>query len=50
MYNHGQNICENLKLSYEIAHYGKSSISIFREFFASIDKIFFFGGTLGTRL
>ena len=27
----------------EIVHYEKSSISIFKESFASIDKIFFFG-------
>ena len=28
----------------------KSSISIFEEIFASIDKIFILGGRLGTRL
>ena len=27
--------------------YGKSSISIFKDFFASIDKIFISGGRLG---
>ena len=31
-------------------HYGKSSISIFQQFFASIDTIFILGGKLGTRL
>ena len=31
----------------EIGHYGKSLISIFKESFASIDKIFFLGGTPG---
>ena len=31
-------------------HYGKSLISIFQEFFASIDKMFNLGGRLGTRL
>ena len=49
-YNHGKNIREKLQSSCEIVHYGKSSISIFRESFASIDKIFFLGGRLGTRL
>ena len=38
------------KFSCEIAHYWKSSISIFKESFASIDEIFFLGGRLGTRL
>ena len=33
-----------------IAHYGKSSISIFKQFFACIDKILISGGRLGTRL
>ena len=33
-----------------MAHYGKSSSSFFKEPFASIDKIFFFGGRLGTSL
>ena len=49
-YNHGKNISEKLYFSYEIAHYGKSSTSSFKEPFASIDKIFFLGGRLGTRL
>ena len=31
-------------------HYGKSLISVFREFFASINKIFILAGRLGTRL
>ena len=31
------------EFSCEIAHYGKSSIYIFKESFASIDKIFFLG-------
>ena len=34
----------------EIAHCGKSSISIFEQFFTCIDKIFILGGRLGTRL
>ena len=32
--------CPWLQLSYEIVHYGKSSISIFQKIFASTDKIF----------
>ena len=31
-------------------HYGKILISVFQEFFASIDKIFILAGGLGTRL
>ena len=34
----------------ELAQYGKSLISIFQEFFASINKIFILAGRLGTRL
>ena len=34
----------------EIAHCGKSSISIFQEFFASVQKIFILAGGLRTRL
>ena len=49
-YNHGQNIWEKLWFLFEIAHYEKSLISIFKESYASIDKIFFLGGRLGTRL
>ena len=32
------------------AHCGKSPASVFQEFFASIDKIFILGGSLGTGL
>ena len=49
-YNHSQNIRDKLHFSCETAHYGKSSISIFQQLFASIDKIFILGGRLGTRL
>ena len=49
-YNHSQNIRDKLHFSCETAHYGKSSISIFQQLFASIDKIFVLGGRLGTRL
>ena len=35
-------------LEWEIAHYGKILISVFQEFFASINKIFIFAGGLGT--
>ena len=34
----------------EIAPYGKGSIPIFQEFFASIEKILIFEARLGTRL
>ena len=34
----------------EIAHYGKSSISIVQEFWTIIEKIFILAGTLGTSL
>ena len=47
-YSREQNISEKLKFSCETVHCGKSSISIFKESFASIDKIL--GGRLGTRL
>ena len=50
VYSHGQNIWEKLQFSCEIANYGKSSISIFKNSLASIDKIFLLGGRLGTRL
>ena len=33
----------------EIVHYGKSSISVFQEIFASTDKIFISGGRIITR-
>ena len=42
-YNPGQNISDKLKFFCELAPYGKSSISIFQEFFTCIDKIFNFG-------
>ena len=48
-YYHGQNIWDKL-FSCEIAYYGKSSISIFQQFFASISKIFILGVGLGTKL
>ena len=35
--------------SFEIVHYRKSLISIFQEFFFSINKILIFAGTLGAR-
>ena len=39
-----------MRNSSTMVHYGKSSISIFKESFASIDKIFFLGRRLDTRL
>ena len=45
-----QNISYKLQFFCEIAPYGKSSISIFQEFFASIDKILILRAGLSTRL
>ena len=49
-YNYGQNVWDKLWFSCEIAYYAKSSISIFKESFASIEKTFFLGGRLDARL
>ena len=49
VYNPDQNISDKLFFC-ETAPYGKSSISIFQEFFASIDKILILGAALSTRL
>ena len=38
--NPSENIWDKLKFSCEIAHYGKSSTSVFQEIFISTDKIF----------
>ena len=43
-------ILDKLQFSCEIAHYGKSLISLFQEFFDSFDKILILWGRLGTRL
>ena len=43
-HNHSQGI------SCEIAHYGKSLISVFQRFFASMNKILILMGKLDTRL
>ena len=43
-YNRRQKIGEKLFFPCETVHYGKSSISILKESFASIDKIFLLGG------
>ena len=45
--NLGLNSGKGLRVT---AHYGKSSISIFQQFFASTDNIFILGVRLGTRL
>ena len=37
------------QFSCEIVHYEKSLISLFEEFFASINKIFILAGQVGTR-
>ena len=39
-----------LTLVFEIAHYGKSLISVFQGFFANINKTFIFTRRLDTRL
>ena len=38
---HPPNVCDKLQFSCEIAHYRKSSISVFQEIFASADKVLF---------
>ena len=38
--NNSQNVCEQLEVSSDIAHNGKGLISVFAEFFASINKNF----------
>ena len=48
--NHEQNIWDKLLFSCEIGHFGKSSVSIFHEIFASIDKIFILGARLCSRV
>ena len=48
--NHSQNIWDKLWFSFETAHYLKSLIFVFQEFFACIDKIFILIGRLGNRL
>ena len=40
----------NSSFHVKILHHGKSLISVFQEFFASINNIFILAGTLGTRL
>ena len=50
IYNNGQNIWDKLYFSSEIAYYKEISNTVFQEAFASIDKIFFLRGGLGTRL
>ena len=48
--NHSQNIWDKLYFSCEIAHYGKSLISVFQEIFTSfIDKILISEEGLSTR-
>ena len=49
IYNPGQNISDKLYFFCEIAPYGKSSISIFQEFFTSIEKILILGARLSAR-
>ena len=49
-YNHGKNMWNNELFTCEIIQYGKSSISAFQQFFASIDKVLILWGRLSTRL
>ena len=48
--NPGKNISDKLYFLCEIAPYGKSSISIFQECFASVEKFLILGARLGARL
>ena len=41
VYNHSQNIWDKLYFSFEIVHYGKSSISIFSRFLLKLTKFSF---------
>ena len=47
--NHSQNILRQTLDLCEVAHKGKSSISVFQEFFTSTDKIFVSVDGLSTR-
>ena len=49
-YNHSQNIWDWLWFSYEIAHYGKTLISVFEDILASVKKILILAGGLGASL
>ena len=48
-YNHSENISDKPQFPCEIAHYRKSSVSVFQKIFNSTDKIFISGGGLSTR-
>ena len=48
--NQSQNMLDELYFSCEMVHYAKRFIAIFRDFFASINKVSFFSGRMGTRL
>ena len=49
-YSFGQNILDKLWFLWGVVPYGENSISIFQEFFASIDKILVLGAGLSARL
>ena len=49
-YNNRQIIWDKRWFSCEVEYYGKTSISIFEDVFASIDEFFILGGRLSTRL
>ena len=48
--NQSQNIYDQLSFSRQIVHQWKSLIAIFRDFFASINKVLILEGALGTGL
>ena len=49
-YNSGLNILDKLWCWCGIAHSGKSSVSIFERFYASVGGVFLSGGGLGATL
>ena len=49
-HNHSEGILDWFQFSCEVAHYGKSLISVFEKFFASVKKILILAWRLGTRL
>ena len=48
--NQGQNILDKLSFLCELAHHGKSPMSIFQKIFASMGKVFVLGGGLNIGL
>ena len=48
--NNGRNFGDKLLFSRQIGNYGENLISVFQEFFASIETIFILGERTSTRL